>query len=49
VLQHQALTERVIGPVIEVHRTIGPGLLEAVHTEAFVLELEAADTPFALG
>jgi GxxExxY protein len=48
VLQYQALTERVIGLVIEVHRTVGPGLLEAVHTGALALGLEAAGAPFAV-
>ncbi|MEA2789827.1 MAG: nuclease superfamily, partial [Acetobacteraceae bacterium] len=30
-LEHRDLTERIIGLAIEVHRTIGPGLLESVY------------------
>jgi hypothetical protein len=30
-LEHRDLTERIIGLAIEVHRTIGPGLLESVN------------------
>jgi GxxExxY protein len=28
---HQDLTEQIIGTAIEVHRALGPGLLEAVY------------------
>jgi GxxExxY protein len=45
-LQQRALTERVIGLAIEVHRTIGPGLLESVYTECLGMELEHAGIPF---
>jgi hypothetical protein len=31
VLQHQAQTQRIIGLGVEVHRIIGPGLLEGVY------------------
>ena len=34
------LTERIIGAAIEVHRHLGPGLLEAIYEEALALELE---------
>ena len=33
-------TEGIIGAAIEVHRTIGPGLLESVYEECVVIELE---------
>jgi GxxExxY protein len=45
-LRHRALTERVIGLAIEVHRTIGPGLLESVYSECLCLELAQAGIPF---
>ena len=33
------LAERVIGCAIEVHRTMGPGLLESIYRECLVMEL----------
>ena len=36
------LTEKVIGSAIEVHRTLGPGLLEGVYRECLMVELAAA-------
>lgn len=38
-LLHEELTERVIGAAIEVHRTIGPGLLESAYEECRCQEL----------
>ncbi len=37
------LTHRSIGCAIEVHRTLGPGLLESVYRECMVIELREAD------
>ena len=34
-----ALTEKVIGCAIEVHRTLGPGLLESVYRECMIIEM----------
>lgn len=34
------LTEKIIGAAIEVHRTLGPGLLEAIYEEALCHEFD---------
>src|SRR5438128_8078533 len=34
------LTEKIIGAAIEVHRILGPGLLESIYEEALCIELE---------
>jgi hypothetical protein len=34
-----ALTERTIGCGIEVHRTLGPGLLESIYRECLIIEM----------
>jgi GxxExxY protein len=41
------LTERVIGLAIEVHRQLGPGLLESAYEECLCFELKQAALPFA--
>jgi GxxExxY protein len=38
-LIHQELTEQIIGAAIEVHKAIGPGLLESVYQECMCREL----------
>jgi GxxExxY protein len=45
-LEHQTLTETIIGLAIEVHRTVGPGLLESVYAECMALELAHAGISF---
>ncbi len=40
------ITQRIIGFAIEVHRTLGPGLLESVYEECLCSELEAAALSF---
>ena len=40
------LIHRTIGCCIEVHRGLGPGLLESIYQRAVGLELEAAAIPF---
>ncbi|HBA39937.1 MAG TPA: GxxExxY protein [Deltaproteobacteria bacterium] len=41
-----SLTEKIIGAAIEVHRILGPGLLESIYEEALCVELELRGTPF---
>lgn len=36
---NSATTERIIGSAIEVHRYLGPGLLESVYESALCIEL----------
>ncbi|MBT5306393.1 MAG: GxxExxY protein [Candidatus Scalindua sp.] len=40
------LTEQIIGVAIEVHRILGPGLLESIYEEALCYELTLRGTPF---
>src|SRR6266566_1291374 len=40
------LTERIIGCAIEVHRQLGPGLLEGTYEAALAIELEIAGLHF---
>lgn len=41
------LTRPIIGAAIEVHRQLGPGLLESIYEECFCRELRLRDLPFA--
>lgn len=43
-----ALTEKVIGCAIEVHRNLGPGLLESTYEQCFAHELALAELAFKL-
>ena len=40
ILEHNELTEKIIGCAIEVHKKLGPGFLESIYENAFTLELE---------
>ena len=44
--QLNSLTEKIIGCAIEVHRVLGPGLLENTYEEALCIELASAGLPF---
>lgn len=42
------ITEAVIGAAIEVHRALGPGLLESAYAECLCHELALRKLPFVL-
>ncbi|MEK7700019.1 MAG: GxxExxY protein [Planctomycetota bacterium] len=41
-----SLTEQIISAAIEVHRTLGPGLLESIYEEALCYEFSLRGVPF---
>ena len=43
---YNELTEAIIGAAIDVHRQLGPGLLEKVYEEALCYELKLRGIPF---
>ncbi len=45
-LLSESLTEAIIGAAIEVHRQLGPGLLESVYEECMCEELRLRGVPF---
>ncbi len=46
--QRDALTEKIIGCAIEVHRMLGPGMLESTYEAALGVELQSAGLSFQL-
>lgn len=40
------ITEKIIGCAIEVHKTLGPGLLESIYENALCIELSEANLNF---
>jgi GxxExxY protein len=45
-LRHEKLTEAIIGAAIEVHRELGPGLMESVYEECLCHELSIRGLAF---
>ena len=39
-LEHESLTEKIIGCAIEVHKRLGPGFLESIYENALIIELQ---------
>ena len=47
-MQFDELSNKIIGCALEVHRNLGPGLLESTYEQCFAYELNAARIPFKL-
>lgn len=47
-MEFDELSSKVIGCAIEVHRELGPGLLESTHEQCLAHELHVKDIPFRL-
>ncbi len=47
-MEFDELSNRVIGCAIEVHRNLGPGLLESTYEQCFAHELKMSGMPFKL-
>lgn len=45
-LKHGELTSQIRGAAIDVHRELGPGLLESAYQECLCFELESRRIPF---
>jgi len=45
-LYNEALTKKIIGAAIEVHKTLGPGLLESAYQKCLARELSLMNIPF---
>ena len=45
-LEHEKLTDKIIGCAIEVHKKLGPGFLESIYENAFVVELQKKEIPY---
>lgn len=43
--EHSELTRQIIGAAIEIHRHLGPGLLESTYESCLVYELEKLELP----
>ena len=45
-LEYEELTEKIIGCAIEVHKKLGPGFMESIYENAFILELQKKQMKF---
>jgi GxxExxY protein len=45
-LEHEELTNKIIGCAIEVHKKLGPGFIESIYENAFIIELQRKGLPF---
>ena len=47
-MKYEELSEQVLGCAIEVHRQLGPGLLESTYEQCLAYELSQLNIPFKL-
>lgn len=45
-MKYEAVTEMIIGAAIDVHRALGPGLLESTYRKCLCKELQLRGVPF---
>jgi GxxExxY protein len=45
-MEHEDITEKIIGAAIEVHRELGPGLLESAYEAALAYELSLREIKY---
>jgi GxxExxY protein len=45
-MEHEDITEKIIGAAIEVHRELGPGLLESAYEAALAYELSLREVRY---
>lgn len=46
ILEYEALTEKIIRCAIEVHKKLGPGFIESIYENAFIIELQRKGLSF---
>ena len=47
-MKFDKLSNKIIGCALEVHRNLGPGLLESTYEQCLAYELRTAEIPFSL-
>jgi GxxExxY protein len=45
-LEHEELTNKIIGCAIKVHKKLGPGFIESIYENAFIIELQKKGLSF---
>ena len=45
-LEHEGLTEQIIGAALNVHKALGPGFVESIYERALAVELRCCAIPF---